>query len=436
MKIPKLRIPIIIGLILMMGGTCSGLTLAFASPTSEEISSKFHLSSIQNTMFNVCAYICSIFGAVMINIFIPHFGKPLCIFVVTVIYAITFCIIGVAEVMWLIYFMRSLNGLMCGTYSTLIPVSLAENAPPGKINLYGYLFQIGLAIGYMLPSLFGFFSDYQQISFLCMIPPLILVVGSPFLPEVKQEKNEDKKVNPFDVFKYPKKIIIGFLLMFFLQFSGINALMSNLEPIIRSSGIDIDPPVLATTANLSQVLLTIVSAFIVDKLGNKTCWNISAVGQLIAFILLCLQQKLGMHGAVFMVGLFIEQMSYGFGTGPIPFSLAAQLYPPDLSPIAVGIATGVSWVLSTTIVFIWPPMQDGMGLGYAFLFFAGISLLSILFGIFVVEGRPKKEGNFDEEEKLKGEEASIDLSNLENADYSSTSSSTSTTTSSETTESV
>lgn len=372
----------------MMGGTCSGLTLAYASPTSKEITNKFGLKKIENTMFNVSAFICAIFGAVLINIFISLIGKPICTFIVTVIYALSFCLIGVVEKYWLLILFRCLNGFMCGTYSTLIPVQLAENAPPEKINLYGYLFQIGLAIGYLFPSVFGFFSDYQQIAFLCLIPPLILVLGSLFLPNIKPEQNEnEKKGSPKDILKYPKELVIALLLMFFLQFSGINAIMSNLEPIIIDSKIDIKPSLCATIANLSQILLTIVSAFVVDKLGNKVCWLISSTGQLIAFILLCIQQKCNLPGPVFMVGLFIEQISYGFGTGPIPFSLAAQLFPLELSAFGVGLSTGVNWILSSTIVFIWPLMQEGMGLGYAFLFFAGVSFLSVLFGIFQVQGK-------------------------------------------------
>ncbi|OHT12363.1 major facilitator superfamily transporter [Tritrichomonas foetus] len=424
MKIPKLKIPIIIGLILMMGGTCTGLTLAYASPSAAYIIEKFKLTSMQNTWFNVSAFICAIVGAVSINAFIPKFGKPVCTFVGTIFYALSFCIIGVAEKFWLLMLFRCINGFTCGFYSTLIPCQLAENSPPGKINLYGYLFQIGLAIGYLLPSLFGFFSDYRQIAFLCMIPPLILVCGSLFIPRIESENVS--KVSPFVVFKYPKQLVISFLLMFFLQFSGINALMSNLEPIIINSKIGASPSLIATIANLSQILLTIVSAFIVDKLGNKFCWISSAAAQLLAFILLCLQQKLNLHGAVFMVGLFIEQMGYGFGTGPIPFSLAAQLFPPDVSAVAVGLATGISWVLSSTIVFLWPVMESGMGLGYSFLFFAGVSLLSVIFGIFVVQGKQKNE------EKEEKEQSDIDIdsyynstSSQESSESTSTSSSTS-----------
>ncbi|OHT03359.1 major facilitator superfamily transporter [Tritrichomonas foetus] len=389
MNIPKISIPIISGLLLMMGGISTGLTLAYPSPASSDLIAKFDLSSIQNTMFNVSGLLAALAGAVVINIIIPIIGKNSALLLTAFINFGSFLGIGLSNSMWLIFFMRCLNGMTLGCFSTICPVYLCEIAPEEKINSYGFLNQIGLSIGFLLPSLFGFFSDYSQNALLCMIPSVILFLGCIFIPSIKQQ--EAVKVSPLNVFKFPKEFIIAVLLMFFLQFSGINALLSNLETIITNSKIDMNTSLVAVIANIVQICSTIFASFLVDRFGNKICWIVSTAGQAIAFILLCLQQKLNLPGPVFLVGLFLEQLTYGIGTGPIPFSLTSQLFPVEVKPSAMGICTGISWAFSAIICFLWPVMEDGMGLGYSFLFFACVSLLAVLFGVFLIQSKPCKD---------------------------------------------
>ena len=373
----------------MMGGISTGLTLAYPSPTSAEITDKFHLSSIQNTMFNVCGYIAAVFGGVLINLILPKIGKNYCLLISTFISFGSFLGIAFANSLWLIFLMRSINGMTLGFFSTICPVYLREIAPPEKVNSYGFFNQIGLSIGFLFPSIFGFFANYSFTALLCMIPSVILFCGCLFIPSANIES--PVKVSPLKVFSYPKECITAFLLMFFLQFSGINALLSNLETIIHNSNIDMNTSLIAVIANLVQIGSTIISAFIVDRLGYKICWSISTSGQAVAFLLLCIQQKLNLPGPLFMVGLFLEQLTYGVGTGPVPFALTSQLFHVEISPSAMAIATGLSWGLSAVICFLWPVMEDGMGLGYAFLFFCVISILAFVFGIFMIPSKNKSD---------------------------------------------
>ena len=391
--IPKIRIPIVNGLIIMLGGISIGLSLSYPSPTSPEISAKFGLSSIQTTMFNVCGFICALFGSITINFLIPLIGLGWAGFMSSALAALSFYGIAFANSMWLIFLMRCINGATFGFFGTVCPVFLQEVAPAGQENLFGYFTQIGFALGFLLPTIFGLFCGYSMIAVYCSIPALLFLVTVLFVPVA--EHKEEVKVKATEIFKHKKQLLIAACLMFFLQFSGINALLSNLETIIRNSQINANVSYIALGANITQILATVIAALVVDKWGNKTCWLISSVGQLVAFIILGGQQLAKGPGGLFMTGLFMEQLTYGIGTGPIPFALASQLFPVEVVSVGMGISTGLSWTLAALVCFIWPQMEKAFGLGWSFIFFAGISLLSVLFGIFVIKNKKHHASSSD-----------------------------------------
>ena len=384
-NIPKIRIPVVNGLIIMLGGISTGLSLSYPSPTSPEISAKFGLSSIQTTMFNVSGFICALFGSIAINFVIPLIGIGWSCFMTCMIAALSFYGIAFANSMWLIFLMRCINGASFGFFGTVCPVFLQEVTAPGRENLFGYFNQIGMAIGFLLPTIFGLFCGYSMIAVYCSIPALLLLVLVLFVPVMKHK--DDVKVKATAICKHKKQLLIAACLMFFLQFSGINALLSNLESIITNSKINVKASYIALGANITQILATVIAALIVDKWGNKKCWLLSSAGQLAAFILLGVQQLAKGPGGLFMTGLFLEQLTYGIGTGPIPFALASQLFPVEVASVGMGISTGLSWTLAAIVCFMWPAMESGFGLGWSFIFFAGIQVLSIFFSVFVIKGK-------------------------------------------------
>ena len=53
--------------------------------------------------------------------------------------------------------------------------------------------------------------------------------------------------------KYSKGLLIGLLMMFFQQMCGVNAIITNLVDLMKSSGLNFDPCYQAGIAQLSQL---------------------------------------------------------------------------------------------------------------------------------------------------------------------------------------
>lgn len=169
--------------------------------------------------------------------------------------------------------------------------------------------------------------------------------------------------------------------MFFLQFCGVQAIISNLEPIITQANLGINPSIIAVCANIAQLISNVIAAFIVDGWGRRPCWLLSSAGQLVAFILLTAYDLAELPTGVFIAALFCEQLFFGIGTGPIPFMRTAELFSDAVRSSAMALMTAINWVFVVIVVFIWPYMRDGMGLGYSFLFYACLMALAIIFGV-------------------------------------------------------
>ena len=72
------------------------------------------------------------------------------------------------------------------------------------------------------------------------------------------------------------------------------------------------------------------------------------------------------------------------GNGPIPFARATVLLEPQFRSTAMAIIVAINWALTAGINAIWPTLQEKMSLGFAFLFFACMMVLSLIFGFIVV----------------------------------------------------
>ena len=86
---------------------------------------------------------------------------------------------------------------------------------------------------------------------------------------------------------YSKPFIIVTVIMFTQQFSGIHAVMFNLQPIMLKAGSELDAGISSFIIAMVQVVITVVSVFCVDRFGRKplllfsgicSCLSITCLG--------------------------------------------------------------------------------------------------------------------------------------------------------------
>jgi len=143
----------------------------------------------------------------------------------------------------------------------------------------------------------------------------------------------------------------------------------------------------ASFTNIAQVLLLLMCAFSIDRLGRKhwtlACFVLGAV----------LLGTLGIAGAHQVLGVIVVcTLSYGVvgSANAVLYLYTPEVYPTRMRVIGIGLAT--SWLRVASA--IGPPIVGVMvatnGIGSVFLMFAGVSVIGALAACGMIETRGQR----------------------------------------------
>ena len=164
---------------------------------------------------------------------------------------------------------------------------------------------------------------------------------------------------------------------------------------------------------------TYAGELFVDKFGIKKMWCISFGFLAVSFILYAIHEKLNLGNWVPLFAIFLYQLTYGFGGGPIPWYVGPRYLPDSVRPQGSLINGCSMYSFCTLLTFVFPVMREKMQMFGLFVFYAALSLIScIIGGIFLYEPLSREELNkLDNEDELsEDDEANMQENNnkLEN----------------------
>jgi len=191
---------------------------------------------------------------------------------------------------------------------------------------------------------------------------------------------------------YP--VILAMLLMFFQQFSGINAVVFNAGDIFK--GVAGNPGLVSSLAvGLTQVLATFCGVIMTDVLGRRVllisgavimCVSISVAG---AYEYL--HYKHHDHiAAMGIAGIVCYNIGFSIGWGALPWLLSSEIIPLRVRGAGVGIATFTNWLLAAIVTGAYKDYQKLVNSYSAFWSFGLICFCAAIFtAIFIPETKSK-----------------------------------------------
>lgn len=197
--------------------------------------------------------------------------------------------------------------------------------------------------------------------------------------------------------------IISLMLMFFQQFSGINAAVFYAAQIMSNMGFDSNQANLITlgAVGATQVVATFIAVILVDFIGRRILLVTSgagmAIGSFMFFAFFLLQDKgadMNKFGPVGIVGMVVYIASFSLAWGALPWSMMSELLPNRVRTLAGSIATLVNWTFASIITLAFTKFADAVTPKFAWLSFAVVIILSIVFVVLFV---PETKGRSLEE---------------------------------------
>ncbi|CAK4034613.1 metabolite transport [Lecanosticta acicola] len=207
--------------------------------------------------------------------------------------------------------------------------------------------------------------------------------------------NTSSSIGTFAVLKhrdYAPAVLAVAVIMVGQQFTGINSIVmygvSLLSDLLAANSAVLNVAVAAV-----NVIITTSCAPLSDRWGRKTCLLLSIGGMGISSILLAvgIMRTIPILSAIAVV-FFVA--SFGFGLGPIPFILAAELVNTEAVGATQSWALAANWLATFIVAQFFPLINEKMGKGQVYFIFAAFALV---FGAFVAWYVPETCGRSPDE---------------------------------------
>ncbi|KAJ8338218.1 hypothetical protein SKAU_G00371840 [Synaphobranchus kaupii] len=327
---------------------------------------------------------------------------------------------------------RFIIGAYCGLASGLVPMYVGEIAPTSLRGALGTLHQLAIVTGILLAQILGLESLlgseelWPVLMGLTVLPTVLQMALLPFCPEsprylyiircqehhakrglrrltgqqdvgdalaeMKEEKRRmdmERKVSIAELFRSPlyrQPIIIAILLQLSQQLSGINAIFYYSTSIFEKAGVQ--SPVYATIgAGVVNCAFTVVSLFLVEKMGRRTLHMLGLGGMclcgVIMTVALSLLDSVPWMSYISMLAIFGFVAFFEVGPGPIPWFFVAELFSQGPRPAAMAVAGCSNWTANFIIGMGFQYIADICG-PYVFLIFAALLLFFLIFTFFRV----------------------------------------------------
>jgi len=418
-----------------IGGFLFGYDTAVISGAILFVRDQFHLSSVQ-TEVAVSIVLAGAFAGTALGGYLgDRFGRRPTLLMTALVYGIFALTTGLATGPWVFVISRLFVGAAVGISSMLVPLYIAELAPEGirgaLVTLNQLAISTGVVIAYYVDYLLAASGNWRWMFMSAVVPSVVLLVGLMFLPETPRwlaahgkfsqaatvlarievpekaarDLEELRHVTEIDqlrfkdllVRRFRKPLIVGIVLAIFQQITGVNTIVYYAPTIFQMVGFsNAGNAILATfLIGFVGLLFTVISMFLVDKVGRRILLLISLSGMGIALLHLAL--ILGdPHPKKWLVvaDILVYLAAFDLGMGPIFWLLISEIYPTTVRAQAMSLATMAIWAGDFLVTATFLTVVEHLGMRGCFLLFAGLCVVAFVFSLRIV---PETRGRTLEE---------------------------------------
>ncbi len=418
-----------------MGPFSLGFVLAYSSPALPLLRKENILTTDEGTWFGSLVTLGAIVGGPVAGWVVGAIGRKGAIITSAIPYMAGWLIIIVGQSVWMLYLGRVLTGFAAGMSSLLVPLYIAEVADQNIRGMLGASFQIGSTSGILAVYSLGLAMGWRWLAVMSSIPPTIMATLMLFMPEtpcwllargarpraiaalqwlrgapskttvidecLEIEANLLQKTRKISLWEFAqpslyRPLLLSIGLMFFQQFSGINAIIFYTNTIFKSSGFQTSAGIPTVIVGAVQVAGTVISVFLVDRTGRRPLLIISGALMSLSCISLGIYYYITHYvrpipniSWLSLASLIIYITAYSIGWGALPWLIMSEIFPGRARGYASGIATASNWLMAFLVTKEFEDMKNAMNEYGVFWMFAGISLTGV---VFVISLLPETKG--------------------------------------------
>ena len=323
---------------------------------------------------------------------------------------------------------RFLGGLGIGISTVASPLFISEIAPPARRGRLAGMFQFNIVFGILVAFLSNYLigkymgdNAWRWMLGVMAIPSLIYTACCLFLPEsprwlianrreraagldvlrkvnpdmpaaelealadsIEASATREEKVQGFWSGHLKTPILLAFLVAFFNQLSGINAILYFAPRIFKMTGLEEKAALLQSVGiGVTNLIFTFVGLWLIDRLGRRTLLFIGSFGY-IASLGLCSWAFFTEHFSIVPACIFAFIAAHAVGQGAVIWVFISEIFPNRFRATGQSLGSATHWVFAALLTLFFPKMVDAMPAGVVFLIFTGMMVLQLVWVTFMM----------------------------------------------------
>jgi MFS transporter, SP family, galactose:H+ symporter len=405
----------VIAAIAATGGLLFGFDTGVISGAIPYFQKEFAISDSWIEIITTAGLVGAVIGAMFCGRLTDILGRKKVILGSAVIFIIGALWSGFAPTAAYLVVARLFLGLAIGISSFSVPLYIAEISPTKirgtLVSMFQLLITIGIMVSYFSDLTFakpegdpGYNDCWRSMFYVGVIPALIMFTGMLFLPEtprwliskgyedkcrdvlkkvedpqlveeviskMKEEMKADaENVTKWsDVFKPWLKpaLIIAVGIMFVQQFTGINTIIYYSPKIFLMAGFEGAKAAIMASVSVGiiNVLFTILSLFMIDKLGRRKLYFIGLGGMVLSLITLgtcfAFQATLGDSIKWLTIALVLIYIAFfAISLGPLGWLIISEVFPLKVRGVGASIGSLSNWLFNGIVAFTFFKIVKGL----------------------------------------------------------------------------
>ncbi|XP_019873536.2 facilitated trehalose transporter Tret1-like [Aethina tumida] len=376
-----------------------------------------------------------ILGPVMLGFLSSKIGKRYSVLSLAVPFAFATLTYAFAETIYLFFIARVISGIGIASTFSLVILYVAEISDTQKRGLFSSSFIIFLSLGMLYAYCVSPYTSLKVYNLtVTVFPVLFAILGIYIIPEspfylvangreeeaievltklreadanIKEEiqvikdaltKNTEQASikDMFSTKAARLAFFLSILLVVSQQFSGMAVILAYTEQIFKETNSTLTPAESSIIIGVVGFLFSPLAPMLTDKFGRRFLLLSSISGNVLMLVVIGLYFFLKDNGTnvdsiswlpIVCVVIFIFFNTFGLFS--LIWPIISELLPQNVKSQGAGVMSLLSNLSGFVVTFLFPIMQDSMGLAGLFWFYGGVILVT---GIYFYFKLPETRG--------------------------------------------
>ena len=404
-----------------LAGFLFGFDTVVISGAEQTIQTLWNLSPGMHGLAMGSALYGTVLGSLLGGWPTDRFGRRATLLWIGILYVISAAGCGYAWNVGSFIAARFIGGLGIGISTVAAPLYISEIAPPAHRGRLAGMFQFNIVFGIIVAFVSNFLLKdvgenawrwmlgvaafpsllYTAMCFLIPESPRwllgrkrdreagiqVLQLIEPDAPRARIEAEADEILSisheraesgRFWSRQLRVPIVLAFLIAFFNQLSGINAILYFAPRIFEMTGLGARTALLQSVGiGVTNLLFTFVGLWLIDRIGRRTLLFIGSFGYILSLGLTA-WAFFTEHFAIVPACIFGFIAAHAIGQGAVIWVFISEIFPNRHRAAGQTLGSFTHWIFAALLTTFFPKMVSAFAPGAVFLFFCGMMVLHLL----------------------------------------------------------